>query len=311
MNPYQENIDKLICKLKKAEAESTKLREQFLATRDLNTLFMHLQVIDRYLGKARKYNYWFYYQEQWKKHFTAKQMPISLNSILCVEHIGYHPLEALLNKTGKNLEKSNPWDVMPLNAKIDQAKQNLERIEKRKYFKSKELISQFAKEIALLMRERAEILENEQVTRLRLAESRKVLRDYIDQWKRVENIYWRIKEIRKQIERESPYEQAHELAYAKAAAVDQRTRSLAGQKKNYVEKTMVCPYCNLPLLENAHLDHIQPVKRGGLSIKENLVWCCSKCNLAKSDKGLIEFLSTANLDIERVCQTLIRIGKKV
>ncbi|MFM8443955.1 MAG: HNH endonuclease [Methylococcus sp.] len=87
---------------------------------------------------------------------------------------------------------------------------------------------------------------------------------------------------------------------------------MANQKKHFIEKTPNCPYCDAPLGENPHLDHIQPVNRGGLSISHNLVWCCSECNLSKSNKGLIEFLlSKEEINIELVCNRLLALGKRV
>jgi hypothetical protein len=48
-----------------------------------------------------------------------------------------------------------------------------------------------------------------------------------------------------------------------------------------------CEYCKMhQLLQGAtfHVEHIMPRSRGGLSVLENLAWCCPSCNLHKSDR---------------------------
>ena len=47
-----------------------------------------------------------------------------------------------------------------------------------------------------------------------------------------------------------------------------------------------CAYCNGQMLysDNWHIDHIQPVSKGGTNEETNLVLSCSRCNLEKSNK---------------------------
>jgi hypothetical protein len=98
---------------------------------------------------------------------------------------------------------------------------------------------------------------------------------------------------------------------AKGKAADSKTRQTIGSIKRLVKKTSTCPYCNLALGDSPHLDHIYPVSRGGLNIIENLVWCCSSCNSAKSDKGLITFLQERGLSVADVSTRLKALGKLV
>ncbi len=108
------------------------------------------------------------------------------------------------------------------------------------------------------------------------------------------------------------FEREHGKALAKAASFDKRTRDRAEQIKSAIPINDICPYCNRSLEgDDVHLDHIYPVSKGGLSIIENLVYCCSKCNSKKSDKGLFQFSKDAGLDYEKIISRLNRMGKHV
>jgi len=51
-----------------------------------------------------------------------------------------------------------------------------------------------------------------------------------------------------------------------------------------------CPYCRVKLtLKNRHLDHIEPVSRGGSNDISNCQWTCDTCNLRKHAKDPIDF----------------------
>ena len=99
---------------------------------------------------------------------------------------------------------------------------------------------------------------------------------------------------------------------ARIAAMDKRSRELAARHRDYIPRLEVCPYCEQPIPVNSHrLDHIYPVKLGGLSIPENLVWICEPCNSAKSDRGLSDFLISRGYSIQRVVERLRTLGKHV
>jgi 5-methylcytosine-specific restriction endonuclease McrA len=107
------------------------------------------------------------------------------------------------------------------------------------------------------------------------------------------------------------FESKHGKAFAKAAASDNKTRNRAESMKCVVKKTNECPYCGNSLGSNPHLDHIYPVSKGGLSIVENLIWCCSTCNSLKTDKGLIQFINERKLKLEQVVSLLHSLGKHI
>ena len=51
-----------------------------------------------------------------------------------------------------------------------------------------------------------------------------------------------------------------------------------------------CWYCGAPLtLSRMTADHVQPVSMGGKAVLDNLVACCSACNVAKGALALESF----------------------
>jgi 5-methylcytosine-specific restriction endonuclease McrA len=48
----------------------------------------------------------------------------------------------------------------------------------------------------------------------------------------------------------------------------------------------MCCYCNAPA---EHLDHVQPLSRGGRDVLSNVVPACADCNLAKAALTLAEW----------------------
>lgn len=88
---------------------------------------------------------------------------------------------------------------------------------------------------------------------------------------------------------------------AMAAAYAGKTRQLAQTIKRNIEHQRkllsFCPYCNNSLGDKPEADHIYPVAKGGLSTEKNMVYICSNCNSAKSDKTLRNFAKQKGLDI--------------
>jgi hypothetical protein len=107
------------------------------------------------------------------------------------------------------------------------------------------------------------------------------------------------------------FEKKHGKVFAKGAAADSKIRKRVTSLKSIVKKTKDCPYCGADLGVEPHLDHIYPVTKGGLSIVENLIWCCSTCNGLKSDKGLMQFLKEQGLPMEQTLTRLHSLGKHV
>ena len=59
----------------------------------------------------------------------------------------------------------------------------------------------------------------------------------------------------------------------------------------FIDGKGVCPYCNSKItLKDCHLDHMEPLSKGGSNEKSNLIFCCAHCNLKKSDKSLKQWL---------------------
>jgi len=85
-------------------------------------------------------------------------------------------------------------------------------------------------------------------------------------------------------------------------------RRLASQLNTYSR----CPYCEQKLsFERSHVDHIQPVSKGGYSEDDNLVLVCAPCNSAKSNKTLRAFCRDVDLNFDVVVARLEMIGKTV
>lgn len=82
------------------------------------------------------------------------------------------------------------------------------------------------------------------------------------------------------IEKEKRRNEKEERIKALAFQNKEKSRQLASSIKNKVEKNNLCPYCGSEIIE-AHVDHIYPISKGGLSTKCNMVMVCSKCNMQK------------------------------
>lgn len=109
--------------------------------------------------------------------------------------------------------------------------------------------------------------------------------------------------------------QAHERASrakANAALISRAkgtVRSDASKVGRRLKRDHQCPYCDGPLGDKPHKDHIHPVSKGGLSTEVNLVNVCQTCNLAKRDSTLMQFIDRAGLDHRAVRARLQFLGK--
>ena len=87
-------------------------------------------------------------------------------------------------------------------------------------------------------------------------------------------------------------------------------RSIMAKMKSEVSSPFYCPYCSKKMPKTKiHVDHINPVSNGGLSVERNLVPVCSDCNLSKSDLSLRAFCKKNSYDFDQVCNTLEDMGK--
>ncbi|WP_345464057.1 HNH endonuclease [Deinococcus carri] len=98
---------------------------------------------------------------------------------------------------------------------------------------------------------------------------------------------------------------------ALAAAFEQKTREVADSIKKQLPRNHACPYCQGPLGDTPHADHIHPVSRGGMSTKDNMVYACSTCNGRKHDLTLREFAEKYRLDRNAIERRLLALGKRV
>jgi hypothetical protein len=113
--------------------------------------------------------------------------------------------------------------------------------------------------------------------------------------------------IKKLSDKEIERKKSIDILKAKVASNASETRKIAESfKRKYplnrqLNKLRDCPYCNSSLEKNnAHLEHIYPVSKGGKSSSENLVWICSPCNQRKSNKTLTAFIKIHGMDRESI-----------
>lgn len=63
--------------------------------------------------------------------------------------------------------------------------------------------------------------------------------------------------------------------------------------RDWVKKQIkVCYWCNVVCSDNYHIDHYEPLSKGGKHILSNLVISCPTCNLTKNAKDPYEFALT-------------------
>lgn len=100
-----------------------------------------------------------------------------------------------------------------------------------------------------------------------------------------------------------------QILKAKAARNSNETRTLATSVKRKLNKQDHCPYCSEELDDNAHVDHIYPVSKGGKSTIRNMVYVCAACNLNKMDMTLQLFIKKYDLDRDDIESALDELGK--
>jgi 5-methylcytosine-specific restriction endonuclease McrA len=101
---------------------------------------------------------------------------------------------------------------------------------------------------------------------------------------------------------------------AAAAAHFGNTRRHADKHRRRLRDEQVailstCPYCAQFLGENAALEHIYPVCKGGLSTADNLVFVCADCNSKKHNKTLREFVREMRMDWSYIESALEKLKK--
>ncbi|MBL9159326.1 MAG: HNH endonuclease [Verrucomicrobiales bacterium] len=102
-----------------------------------------------------------------------------------------------------------------------------------------------------------------------------------------------------------------EAARARFAKANIQSRQAGRSVAASLRKSEICPYCENPLTENVHADHIIPIHLGGLSVNQNMVYVCEKCNLDKGSMTLLEFCETREIDFLKVARRLRALGKRI
>jgi 5-methylcytosine-specific restriction endonuclease McrA len=109
-------------------------------------------------------------------------------------------------------------------------------------------------------------------------------------------------------------EKLHELHARVASNVKEKREQAKKFRRDLhkqLSKAAVCPYCGGLLSDsNAHLDHIYPISKGGLSTLKNLVFVCDRCNLDKSDSMLRKFLQQIGCNEQQVYDRLDILKKE-
>lgn len=256
-----------------------------------------------YIGKTLDYKMEDQALERWKSHLTVDNLirmstdysaPTFLRS--GVEEDIANKIRSTLAQTERKLTEyrtrgvTDSFWVSVFTSKVDAATVRSFEQQKIEYLALLREIPSVAEAISLL----------DEV----LSESRK----FANRVSKIEERLWLAEEKMDAI---ALFEEKHGRAFAKAAAVDNKTRGRASSLKRLVIKTKDCPYCGNDLGVDPHLDHIYPVSMGGLSIVENLVWCCSGCNTVKTDKGLIQFLKERGFSIDGTLSRLHVLGKHI
>lgn len=129
---------------------------------------------------------------------------------------------------------------------------------------------------------------------------------------RVEIDRWSMSKVQTEIyKREQKEEQEKEEVNILKARVTDKVKTIRKQAKKYndiesqIKKLSNCPYCGCTLYKSdAHLDHIYPISKGGLSVESNLVFVCTKCNLSKTNLTLRNFIRSEKLDENLVYERL-------
>ena len=96
---------------------------------------------------------------------------------------------------------------------------------------------------------------------------------------------------------------------ATLAAYEKKSRNvgqtLMKRMREEVSLPFYCNYCSQKTLKkDIHIDHINPVSNGGLSVERNLIPICKTCNLEKKDLSLRKFSKSKGLDYEEICDRL-------
>lgn len=71
---------------------------------------------------------------------------------------------------------------------------------------------------------------------------------------------------------------------------------------------MMCAYCRTT--PAAHIDHIEPLSKGGKHAIENLAPACARCNLTKNARSPEEFAQRTGFDVAGVIESVKQLADK-
>ena len=94
------------------------------------------------------------------------------------------------------------------------------------------------------------------------------------------------------------------------ASHNKKSRHLSPSVKKTLKVTGYCPYCFELLGNDYHADHIYPVSKGGLTVPQNMVNICKKCNSRKGSHTLNYFIKKYSLNRDKIEATLNKLGKE-
>jgi 5-methylcytosine-specific restriction endonuclease McrA len=109
-------------------------------------------------------------------------------------------------------------------------------------------------------------------------------------------------------QKETLKKEKEDKSKARIAAIDKKSRELAGIIRKQIKVYEFCPYCFKEIKES-HADHIYPISLGGLSSIKNMVHVCKECNSKKKHMTLREYIETYNLNREKIEDILKKLGK--
>ncbi|NVN92529.1 MAG: HNH endonuclease [Desulfuromonadales bacterium] len=244
------------------------------------------------------------------------EVMLKCNSMLLDRHNGNNDCDiGYLVELIKNIPK---YKSNSIHVQIERTLENVAHIEKKWFYPNKrECIDQHKKHLENLeeLRKQTEpilleverLLSANQPTLSRLTELHESL---------VQTTTW-LKAADQKIQKLASEERARLRAdietvkKAKIARLDEKSRSLATNLKKGIKPSALCPYCGGPIGETPHLDHIYPIRMGGLSVLENLVFVCRECNLTKGDMGVVQFVTSKSYDLATVAERLHKLGKTI
>lgn len=105
-------------------------------------------------------------------------------------------------------------------------------------------------------------------------ENREKIRAYYERWRKNN------RDVRR----------AHERKRQAAKKGDSGLRDASELWALYDSQDGLCAYCEMPMFGNFHIDHMQPLSRGGADNWSNYAITCPPCNLEKHNKTAEEYV---------------------